>query len=411
MGSMVGTGVFVSIGIAAGVTGPSVIFAIFAAALVALFNGLSSAQLAAAHPVSGGTYEYGCRFLNPTAGFTAGWVFLLAKSSSAATAAIGFSGYLSNLLGTGPARNLIAVLTVAAICLTVSLGVKISSRINFVIVGFVMLVLGIFIIFAFSAGTESLAERFTRPFASVEGKSSGGIAGFLEAAALMFVAFTGFGRVATLGEEVKEPRATIPRAIIVTIAAVLVLYILVAVAALCRVDAAGYYAFTVGEAAPLELIARGFSRPWVAVAVAAAAMMAMLGVLLNLVLGLSRTVLAMARRQDLPAVFARIPQRFSSPIAAVALVGVVIALMAFFGSVKVNWSFSAFTVLVYYLLTNLSALRLNEAQRFAPRWVSVAGACCCLSLALFIETAYIAAGCMMIIAGLSVRLLFRKIIR
>nr|MBP9225705.1 amino acid permease [Verrucomicrobiales bacterium] len=99
LGSIVGTGVFVSIGIAAGIAGPSVILAVALAALVAICNGLSSAQLAANHPVSGGTYEYGYQYLNSWLGFTAGWMFLLAKSASAATAALGFSGYLLSAMG------------------------------------------------------------------------------------------------------------------------------------------------------------------------------------------------------------------------------------------------------------------------------------------------------------------------
>src|SRR5690606_38420555 len=99
LGSMVGTGVFVSIGIAAGVAGPAVILAIAMAAAVATCNALSSAQLAASHAVSGGTYEYGYRYLNPALGFTAGWMFLCAKTASTATAALDFGGYLLRLLG------------------------------------------------------------------------------------------------------------------------------------------------------------------------------------------------------------------------------------------------------------------------------------------------------------------------
>ena len=99
LGSIVGTGVFVSIGIAAEIAGPGVIVAVAIAALVAVCNGLNSAQLAANHPVSGGTYEYGYKYLNPWLGFTAGWIFLLAKTASAATAALGFAGYFLNAVG------------------------------------------------------------------------------------------------------------------------------------------------------------------------------------------------------------------------------------------------------------------------------------------------------------------------
>src|SRR5690606_6265630 len=136
LGSILGTGIFVSLGIAAGVTGPSVIFAVVAAAAVATFNGLSSAQLAASHPVSGGTYEYGYRYLNPTLGFTAGWMFLCAKSASAATAALGFAGYVLVLAGSSTAtyRVALALAAVALLTLLVAGGMSRSSRANGVIV-------------------------------------------------------------------------------------------------------------------------------------------------------------------------------------------------------------------------------------------------------------------------------------
>ena len=99
LGSIVGTGAFVSIGIAAGVAGPSVVVATALAALLAACNGLSSAQLAADHPVSGGSYEYGYKHVSPRVGFMAGWMFLSAKSASAATAALGLAGYALDVVG------------------------------------------------------------------------------------------------------------------------------------------------------------------------------------------------------------------------------------------------------------------------------------------------------------------------
>jgi APA family basic amino acid/polyamine antiporter len=102
LGSIVGTGIFVSMGIAAGSAGPAVVLAIALSALIAVCNGLSSAQLAAAHPVSGGTYEYGYRWLHPSLGFLAGWMFVCAKTASAATAALGFSGYVLDLVESTP---------------------------------------------------------------------------------------------------------------------------------------------------------------------------------------------------------------------------------------------------------------------------------------------------------------------
>ena len=146
LGSILGTGVFVSIGIAAGITGASVALAVGLAAFVAAFNGSSSAQLAAAHPVSGGTYEYGYRFLNPTLGFVAGWMFLLAKSASAATAALGFSGYTLNLFDQGDDWLVpLAVIAVVAIVTVVLAGIRFSSQVNTVIVSVTILALAAFV--------------------------------------------------------------------------------------------------------------------------------------------------------------------------------------------------------------------------------------------------------------------------
>ena len=382
LGSIVGTGAFISIGIAAGVTGPSVVIAIGLAALLATFNGLSSAQLAAAHPVSGGTYEYGYRYLSPTLGFTAGWMFMSAKSASAATAALGLAGYLLDALGYGGAvqrvvLGLIAVLVVTAL---VWHGTSRSNRANAVIVGITLTTLGLFVLLGLPAATRSahvnLAGIIPRP---------GEFRGLLEATALMFVAYTGYGRIATLGEEVTDPERTIPRAIIVTLIVSALLYLSVGVVAVGSVGAARLAELTSSTAAPLEETARTFGGPVLAKVLALGAITAMLGVLLNLVLGLSRVLLAMSRRRDVPPRLAAIDERRSSPTAAVVTVGLIIGGLVLIGDVKTTWSFSAFTVLVYYALTNLAALRLPDSVRRFPRWVSWAGLAGCLGLAFWVE--------------------------
>ncbi len=348
LGSIVGTGAFVSIGIAAGVTGPSVLIAIGLAALLATFNGLSSAQLAAAHPVSGGTYEYGYRYLGPTLGFTAGWMFMSAKSASAATAALGLAGYLLDALGYGGAAQRVVLGLIAVLVVTglVWHGTSRSNRANAVIVGI------------------TLAT---------------------EATALMFVAYTGYGRIATLGEEVHDPERTIPSAIIVTLVVSALLYLSVGAVAVGSVGAARLAELTSSTAAPLEEAARTFGGPVLAKVLAAGAITAMLGVLLNLVLGLSRVLLAMSRRRDVPPGLAAIDERRSSPTAAVATVGLIVGGLVLIGDVKTTWSFSAFTVLVYYALTNLAALRLPDGVRRFPGWVSWAGLAGCLGLAFWVE--------------------------
>lgn len=409
LGSILGTGIFVSIGIAAGVTGPSVILAVVAAAAVATFNGLSSAQLAASHPVSGGTYEYGYRYLNPMLGFVAGWMFLCAKSASAATAALGFAGYILVAAGASTATYRVALALVGVVVLTaiVSGGISRSNRANTVIVILTLLALAGFVVFGLPSAVAGVSDHLDTFFAG-NGEGSG-LSGFLHGTALMFVAYTGYGRIATLGEEVHDPRRSIPRAIIVTLVATAATYALVAFVAVASAGAGGLAEATKQAAAPLEVIARGFETPGVAWLVAAGAVTAMLGVLLNLLLGLSRVVLAMARRGDMPALFARVDAKSSSPVAAVLLVGVVIAGLTAIGSVKTTWSFSAFTVLVYYALTNLAALRLPPEARLYPRWIAGAGLVCCLGLAFWVEPAIWAAGLSLIAAGLAWRAVARRV--
>jgi len=404
LGSILGTGIFVSIGIAAGVAGPSVILAVPLAAVVATFNGLSSAQLAASHPVSGGTYEYGYRYLNPALGFTAGWMFLCAKSASAATAALGFAGYVLAAADASSTdyRVALALVAIAVLTAIVAGGIHRSHRANTIIVALTITSLVAFIVVGLPSAFAGMSTNLANVFA-VSGTGS-----FLHATALMFVAYTGYGRIATLGEEVREPHRSIPRAIVLTLLATAVLYATVAFVAVASAGAGGLADATRQDAAPLEVIARTFEIPAVAWLVAAGAITAMLGVLLNLLLGLSRVVLAMARRRDMPTLFARIDPRHSSPRVAVVLVGAFIATLAVVGSVKTTWSFSAFTVLVYYALTNLAALRLPAQARLYPRWTSVAGLVSCLGLAFWVEPRIWATGIALIVVGLGWHWLSRR---
>lgn len=408
LGSIVGTGVFVSIGVAAGVTGPAVILAILVAAVVATFNGLSSAQLAANHPVSGGTYEYGYRWLHPTLGFTAGWMFLSAKSASAATAALGFSGYALNLFGQDQAtwRVPLAVGCVVAMTLLVLSGIRRSNWMNIAIVSLTLISLTCFVLTGLPVAMQN-GKNTLIPFFSPPGDRLPAAA-FLEACALMFVAYTGYGRIATLGEEVAHPRTTIPKAIIITLAVSWLLYAAVGWVAVASGGTGLMSAGTSEQAAPLEVVARDFGIPAVSRIVAVGAVTAMLGVLLNLILGLSRVLLAMGRRGDLPKSLARVNEASSTPTLAVLVVGALIASLTLIGNVKATWSFSAFTVLVYYALTNLSAIRLSEEERLYPKWIPWVGMLSCLSLAFWVEPIIWGLGLGVIGVGLVVQLLFQR---
>jgi APA family basic amino acid/polyamine antiporter len=366
LGSIIGTGIFVSIGIAAGIAGPAVVIAIVMAAAVATCNALSSAQLAANHPVSGGTYEYGYRYLRPWLGFVAGWMFLCAKSASAATAAIGFAGYLLNATNQESTWLIpTAVGTVVLLTAIVVGGIRLSNRVNIAIVSITLASLMAFVV----AGSPTVAA--SRLAMKIEPSS------LLHASALMFVAYTGYGRIATLGEEVVKPRRTIPTAIVATLVVSMLIYVAVAVVAVGSAGADTLYQATTKNAAPLEFVSRGFPLR-VHRFVSIGAMTAMLGVILNLLLGLSRVTLAMGRRGDMPSLFSNIT-------VSVVLVGCLIAALAATGSVKTTWTFSAFTVLIYYAVTNLAALQLSATERLYGRAWAWFGLLACLALAFAIE--------------------------
>jgi basic amino acid/polyamine antiporter, APA family len=407
LGSMVGTGVFVSIGIAAGVAGPSLLAATALAALLAAANGLSSAQLAAAHPVSGGTYEYGYRWLTPALGFSAGWLFLLAKSASAATAALGLAGYLLGFWGPVDRGLQTAVAAAATLALTalVASGIRRSNRANGVIVAVTLGALFLLVAAAVPVVVPEQLDRFTPVFPG----SGDGWVGLLHGAALMFVAYTGYGRIATLGEEVTDPERTIPRAIITTMLVVAALYMAVAFAGIGTLGADGFGRAAEETAAPLEAVAHTTPVPLLAQLVAIAAVAAMIGVLLNLLLGLSRVLLAMARRGDAPAAFERVAAQRSSPVAAVWACGLIILALTLVGDVRLTWSFSAFTVLIYYALTNAAALRLPPEHRFYPRWIAAAGLAGCLALAFFVDPSVWLTGLALLAAGLIARAVARSL--
>jgi APA family basic amino acid/polyamine antiporter len=396
LGSIIGTGVFVSIGVAAGAAGPSVILATALAAIVAACNALSSAQLAASHAVSGGTYEYGYRYLTPSLGFTAGWMFLCAKTASAATAALGFSGYLLHLIG-GAETWHVPIAIGAIVCLTVLVlsGLKRSSAVNTAIVAVTVGSLALFVLFGLPDLVRN-GQRNLAPFFPSDDSASG----FFYATALMFVAYAGYARIATLGEEIKEPQRNIPRAIILLLVITAVLYIAVAAIAIGAAGVEAVSRETERTATPLEAAARALGAPGLSAIVAIGAITAMLGVLLNLILGLSRVALAMGRQGDLPPAFARLSKSAAAPAAAVVGVGLAIGAFALTRSVETTWAFSAFSILIYYAVTNLAALRLPKAKRLYPPIVAWGGLGACLFLAFFVPPRIWIAGLALIAAGL-----------
>lgn len=396
LGAIVGAGLFVVTGVAAGVAGPAFLVGLALAAGVAASNAMSSAQLAASFPQSGGTYEYGYRLLHPLLGFSAGWMFLASKLAAAGTVALGFAGYLSALLPSLPERASAAVAIVVLTGVNY-VGIKKAGRLNIVIVATTLLFLLYFVI----AGVPSFRVDNLRPF------SPNGWAGILESAALLFFAYTGYARLATLGDEVRSPRRTIPLAIMLSLGIAALLYGSVALVAVGAVGAAELAASSsLLQRAALSFTSRGASG-----AVAVAATTAMLGVLLSQILGISRMLYAMALRGDMPAVFGHVHPRFGVPDRGILLTGAAALLVALFGTLQAIVSAASFTILVYYSITNVAALRLHPDQRLYPRWVAVAGLVGCIALALSLPAVVMLSGGGLLVAGLAWRSLYRTLPR
>jgi APA family basic amino acid/polyamine antiporter len=397
----------VSLGAATGVAGPSTLIAILLAALLATCSALSSAQLAAAIPVSGGAYEYGHRLINGDIGFMAGWLFLLAKSASAAAAAKGAAGYILQLIGR-PEHGLLATFafTIAgAVTALVVSGLRRSSRLNAAIVSLSVIALTALIILATPHVLEAAPAAFT-PFFT--GGPDGGFGDVLHATALMFVAFAGFARVATLGEEVINPSQTIPRAIICTVVISSLLYLGIAAVSIGVLDPRDLGLANSNDRAPLQEVAADLAIPFLPELITIAAIAAILGVLLNLLLGLSRMAFAMARRCELPPVLARLQRTTREPVIAVVATGAVVMGLSLLGDIEVMWSFSAFSILIYYGVTNLAALRLPESQRRYPRAIALAGLIGCALIAFRLPPPVWMAGLALIAIGALWRIIALK---
>lgn len=390
LGAILGTGVFVTVVVAAEKFGINVLFGIAVAALTAICNGLSSARLAAAFPVSGGTYEYACRLLDPRVGFAAGWLFLCAKIASAAAAALGTALYIQVLW---PTTQAIPVTWIALLCIAfvgaLAIGsVKLTNVFNVVLVIVTLVALSVFVGSALATDSAEVATRR----ATWAGAADFDYRLTLSAAAWMFVAFTGYGRIATLGEEVRNPSWTIPCGVVAALLIAAVVYFAVAWVVLDSLSVKSF-------AAEIESVAKPGEAPLVKLAgmqmggfvyglVATGAITAMFAVELNLLLGLSRVVLAMSRRGDFPMALAAIHPQLRTPQRALVAVIFFVMVLTWFGTLQMAWEFSALTILIYYTLTNVCAMYLCNRDRLFCTGIAAFGFILTLSLACFVSVKF-----------------------
>ncbi|MEU7920420.1 APC family permease [Micromonospora zamorensis] len=384
LGSMLGAGVFVVFGPAAAAAGGSGLLpALVLAGFIAFCNATSSARLAARYPESGGTYVYGRERLGPFAGFLAGWGFVVGKTASCAAMALTIGAYL----WPGQAR-LVAVGAVLAVTGVNLRGIGKTATVTKLLVALVLAVLALVAVVGLAGGPVHL-DRLGEP--------GGSARGVLTAAGLLFFAFAGYARIATLGEEVRDPQRTIPRAVPLALGAVLAIYLVLAVVTLGVLGADRL----AGSAAPLVDVVTAAGLPGLAWVVRAGATIAVVGVLLSLVAGVGRTTLAMARRRDLPGVLAavhpvhRVPHRAELAVAAVVIVVVLL------GDIRGAIGFSSCTVLVYYAITNAAALTLGRepGRRLPVQVLAGLGLVGCLLLAVNLPVTNVLAGFGVLAAG------------
>ena len=426
LASMIGAGAFVSLGAAQDLAGSLAPAAVLVAAVVALCNATSTAQLAAQHPAAGGTYHYGRERLGPWWGFLAGWCFVIGKTASCAAMALVVAAYLVP----EPFQRPVAALLVVVLTAVNLVGITrtaVLARVLVTVALAALVLTGVRLLAGIVAGgptggagdgagagtwevpgplSGQAAGLWDGGIAAVAGAGEGGALGIVlavaQAAALMFFAFAGYARVATLGEEVVAPRRTIPRAILLALAAVGALYLVLSVILVLVGPAPGAQGW---GPAPFRaaLDAVGAGGVW-AVVVTIGAVAAASGALLALVAGISRTVLAMARERDLPPVLAHVSPRFSVPQRAEAAAGIAVVLLVLLASdVLVAIAASSFGVLLYYAVANLAALTQTGQWRLFPKAMQWLGLVGCVLLVAALPGRTIVAGLVLVAVGLAYR--------
>jgi APA family basic amino acid/polyamine antiporter len=382
LGSMIGAGIFAALTPAASAAGSGLLLSLALAAVVAYCNATSSARLAARYPQSGGTYVYGRERLGDFWGYLAGWGFVVGKTASCAAMALIVGSY-----AWPDQAHAVAVAAVVALTAVNYVGVQKSAWLTRGIVAVVLAVLAAVVTACLTSGATESARLGVGSDAT--------FGGILQAAGLLFFAFAGYARIATLGEEVRDPKRTIPRAIPLALGITLVVYAAIAVAALAVLGPERLS----HTAAPLAEAVRAAGVPGLAPVVRVGAAVAALGSLLALILGVSRTTLAMARDHHLPHALAVVHPRFKVPHRAELAVGVIVAILAVTTDVRGAIGFSSFGVLTYYAIANASAWTLTPAEGRPARTVPILGAAGCLVLAFALPAASVAWGAAVIALG------------
>lgn len=393
LGSMVGAGVFAAFGPAAAAAGAGLLVGLVIAAVIAYCNAMASAQLAAAYPTSGGTYIYGRERLGHWWGFAAGWGFVVGKTASCAAMALTFATYA--VPGPWWAQRAVAVAGVLGLAALNYRGVTKTVALTRVLVAISLTALAAVVVGIAVGGQASTAN--------LHWSGTGGVYGVLQAAGLLFFAFAGFARIATMGEEVRDPRRTIPRAIPRALGITVAVYLVVGVAALLAAGPDRLAAATAPLTTAVQEAGVGALAPVVRIGAALAA----LGALLALIAGVGRTSLAMARHRDLPGWLSAVHPRYRVPHHAELALAVVVSVLVVTVDLRGVIGFSSFGVLVYYAIANAAAFTQPATDRRWPRWLNLLGVAGCLILVATLPWQSVLAGLVMFAVGLTGRAIAR----
>ncbi len=396
LSAMIGAGVFAAFAPASRAAGSLLIVGLVIAAVVAYCNATSSAQLAAQYPSSGGTYVYGRERLGEWWGFLAGWGFVVGKTASCAAMALTFAAYAVH----GPEwlQRLAALVAVAALTAVNYRGITKTSSAARVLLAVTLVGLVVVVVAVAAHATGSTSQ-----LTATGAWSTGGWYGVLQSAGLLFFAFAGYARIATLGEEVRDPARTIPRAIPLALAVAGVLYAAVAVVLLVSLGPRAVAA----DASPVATAGAGVA-DWVGWLVRVAAVAGSLGALLALVAGIGRTSLAMARNGDLPGFLAGVHPRYRVPHHAEVAVGVVVAALVLTTDLRGVIGFSSFGVLLYYAVANAAAFTQQPDHRRWGRGWQVLGLVGCLVLVATLPRASVVVGLLVMAVGGGLRLVAQR---
>ena len=394
LGSMIGAGVFSAFSPAAAAAGTALLIGLALAAGVAYCNAVASAQLAAQYPTSGGTYVYGRERLGEWWGFLAGWGFVVGKTASCAAMALTFASYA--VPGSTWAQRLAAVLAVAVLTAANCRGITRTAGLTRVLVAGSLLAL-LVVVGAILASGGADGSNLT-------GSSPHGVYGVLQSAGLLFFAFAGYARIATLGEEVRDPERTIPRAIPLALGITVVIYAAVGLTALLAAGPAALAASTT----PLATAAKAVGAAWSVPVVRVGAAIASLGALLALIAGIGRTSLAMARNGDLPRRLSVVDPVHRVPARAELAVGAVVCLLVLTTDLRGAIGFSSFGVLTYYAIANASAYTQPSERRRWPRALNVVGVLGCATLVVTLPVTSVIAGAAVLAIGVAGRALLRR---